>query len=222
MLRFFRGSLSRLKFALPELGYPIEQGIPPSITPTQLDLHFNKHHKAYVDKLNELTEGTPLADHPIEHVIHHAWLNRPSTQVLFNQAAQHYNHSFYWACMRPGGTPDVPPKLMMHIEKDFGTFDEFKKAFAASALANFGSGWTWLVWNAHTKKLALVNTGNAEVPITTAGYAPLLTCDVWEHAYYVDYQNRRAEYLQKFWNIVDWYSVSARLEEIDLHPAPAK
>lgn len=196
-MRALRVSAVNLKFALPTLGYPVEKGIPPTITGEQLDYHYNKHHKAYVDKLNELTEGTALADKTVMDVIVASWKDRANKQVLFNQAAQHFNHSFYWASMKPNGSA-MPSALEKEIADNFGSVDAFKKAFEAKGLANFGSGWTWLVRDG--SKLDIVNTGNAELPgfsTATDGkkLTPILTCDVWEHAYYVDFRNRRAEYL---------------------------
>ena len=192
----FRVSCPALKFALPQLKYPVSGGIPPTISGEQFDLHYNKHHKAYVDKLNELTEGTPLADKSVEEVMKAAWQDRASKQVLFNQAAQHYNHSFYWQCMCPNGSK-MPADLKAKLEKAFGGVDKFKKEFEAKGAANFGSGWTWLV-QTPDGKLEIVNTGNAEMPHFTCKPTQgkiLLTCDVWEHAYYVDFKNKRAEYL---------------------------
>eukprot|EP01084_Bolivina_argentea_P228066 385266_1 len=172
----FRRTPRRLAYSLPQLLYPLEEGIPPTISQHQLHLHYNMHHKAYVDKLNVMTEGTPRADKPLEHLIRE--VNDGKNPVLFNQAAQHYNHSFYWKCMRPNGS-DVPPTIGKAIEATFGSLDTFKQKFEESAIANFGSGWTWLICDTKDKKLSIVNTGNAGTPIIAENAQPLLTVDVW-------------------------------------------
>eukprot|EP00993_Chasmostoma_nieuportense_P004115 NODE_4798_length_739_cov_26.839869_g4636_i0.p1 GENE.NODE_4798_length_739_cov_26.839869_g4636_i0~~NODE_4798_length_739_cov_26.839869_g4636_i0.p1 ORF type:complete len:225 (+),score=67.31 NODE_4798_length_739_cov_26.839869_g4636_i0:58-675(+) len=203
-----RGAFVRLQHSLPKLPFPVEQGIPPVISAKQLDLHFNKHHNTYVVKLNGLTaEPSPLAGRSLEEIIMLTHTD-PAQRAIFNNAAQHYNHSFYWSCLTPNGKP-MPQSLLTKLEETFGSLDAFKEQFTQSALANFGSGWTWLVKD-ESNVLAIRNTSNAEVPLTD-GCVPLLTCDVWEHAYYVDYLNQRDAYLKAFWNIVDWEAVGSRL-----------
>eukprot|EP01013_Petalomonas_cantuscygni_P002246 TRINITY_DN1227_c0_g1_i1.p2 TRINITY_DN1227_c0_g1~~TRINITY_DN1227_c0_g1_i1.p2 ORF type:complete len:234 (-),score=62.94 TRINITY_DN1227_c0_g1_i1:158-811(-) len=210
-LRFFRSTGRVLKFELPTLSYPVKDGIPPVISPTQMDLHFNKHHKAYVDKLNDMTKDSPLKDKSVVDVMRHAWKNRPEQQVLYNQAGQHYNHSFYWACLAPHGVALKSGSLESRLNHDFGSVDKFKEEFEAKAIANFGSGWTWLVWDSKEAKLKIINSGNAESPVVEDHIVPVITCDVWEHAYYVDYQNRRPEYLKSFWRILNWEFADSNL-----------
>ncbi|KAL9647203.1 hypothetical protein ABK040_012555 [Willaertia magna] len=181
------------KHNLPTLDFPVEQGIAPVITARQLDFHYNKHHKTYVDKLNQLVEGTSFESQPLDAIIQKtAFDSDPKSVAIFNNAAQHFNHSFYWKCLTPNGDKiDNYPKLKETIEKQFGSLDEFKKQFTEKAIALFGSGWTC----------------NAQTPIAE-NLIPLLTCDVWEHAYYLDHQNRRVDYLKNFWDAVNWGFVS--------------
>jgi len=187
---------------LPPLPFPLEGGIPPVISPKQLSLHYTKHHKAYVDKLNELTKGKPEYDgKTIEDIAVEA-----GKGPLFNQAAQHFNHTFYWRCLAPNGIA-MPAPLTEAISKAFGSVEAFKEQFHASAVGNFGSGWTWLVYCPKSKTLKLHNTGNAGLP-QTEGLVPLFTMDVWEHAYYPDFENRRADYVKELWKIVNWHFVA--------------
>eukprot|EP00668_Euglena_longa_P047954 GGOE01064981.1.p2 GENE.GGOE01064981.1~~GGOE01064981.1.p2 ORF type:complete len:226 (+),score=70.68 GGOE01064981.1:57-680(+) len=201
--------VDKLVHKLPQLPYPVEEGIPPSISPKQLDLHYNKHHNTYVTKLNGLCDADPsLKDKSVVEIIKLS-ANDASKKGLFNNAAQHYNHTFYWSCLKPHGSP-IPANLEAKLNETFGSVEEFKKKFQESGLANFGSGWTWLCQNA-AGKLEIVNTSNAAVPITE-GKTPLLTCDVWEHAYYVDFLNRRDSYIDAFWSIVNWENVANNLQ----------
>jgi Fe-Mn family superoxide dismutase len=205
----FRAAICRLQHALPALPYAVEGGIPPVISAKQLDLHYNKHHNAYVVKLNGfVANDASLKDLSLEAIIKQA-AKDPAKKGIFNNAAQHYNHSFYWKCLKPNGSA-IPAKLEAKLAAQFGSVAEFKKKFAESALNNFGSGWTWVVQNADGS-LEITNTSNAAVPITE-GKAPVLTCDVWEHAYYVDFLNRRDSYLESFWAIVDWEFVSGNVK----------
>eukprot|EP00996_Jenningsia_fusiforme_P003841 NODE_4642_length_781_cov_219.221311_g4298_i0.p2 GENE.NODE_4642_length_781_cov_219.221311_g4298_i0~~NODE_4642_length_781_cov_219.221311_g4298_i0.p2 ORF type:complete len:223 (+),score=70.70 NODE_4642_length_781_cov_219.221311_g4298_i0:51-671(+) len=205
----FRAAVVRLQHSLPTLPYPVEGGIPPVISAKQLDLHYNKHHNAYIVKLNGFVEAdSSLKGKSLEEIIAMSAAD-PAKKVVFNNAAQHYNHSFYWNCLKPHGSA-MPEKLEAALIASFGSVDEFKSQFAASAVANFGSGWTWLVQTAD-KKLQIVNTSNAAVP-TTDGLTPLLTADVWEHAYYVDFLNRRDSYLESFWQIVNWEFVASGMQ----------
>jgi len=194
-------------YTLPDLPYDYS-ALEPNISGRIMELHHDKHHKAYVDKLNQLTEGSPLASKSVEEVIRAA--SAEGKKVLFNQAAQHYNHSFYWNSLTPHGSK-IPPAVTAQLDRDFGSVEKFKEQFADSGVANFGSGWTWLVWDTAKGKTVIVNTSNAEAPLTTPGLIPLLTVDVWEHAYYVDFENRRPEYLKKFWTIVNWSFVEHNL-----------
>lgn len=205
----FRLALTRLQHALPTLSYPVEGGIPPVISGKQLDLHYNKHHNAYITKLNGFcASDAKLKSSSLEDIVK-ATASDPAKKAVFNNAAQHYNHSFYWSCLKPNGS-NIPASLEAALKSNFGSVDEFKAKFEASALGNFGSGWTWLVQKPDGK-LDIVNTSNAAVPITD-GLRPLLTVDVWEHAYYVDFLNRRDSYLQSFWKIVNWDFVASNLK----------
>jgi len=184
-----------MSFTLPDLPYP-KNALEPHISEETLEYHYGKHHKTYVDKLNGLVEGTEDADKPLEEII------RSSTGGLFNNAAQVWNHTFYWNCMSPNGGGEPGGALGEAITSAFGSFENFKEKFNESGVGNFGSGWTWLVQNPD-RSLALVNTDDAETPITSDA-TPLLTCDVWEHAYYIDYRNARPKYLEAFWQLVNW------------------
>ncbi|MCL4132276.1 UNVERIFIED_CONTAM: hypothetical protein GTU68_055135 [Idotea baltica] len=185
-----------MSFELPPLPYN-RDALAPYISEETLDFHYGKHHQAYVTNLNKLVEGTENADKSLEDVI------RSSDGGLFNNAAQVWNHTFYWNSLAPnaGGAPSGA--LGDAITTAFGSYDDFKEKFTASAAGNFGSGWTWLVKNA-AGELEIVNTSNAGTVITDESLTPLMTCDVWEHAYYVDYRNARPEYLKNFWEIVNW------------------
>jgi len=185
-----------MPFELPPLPYS-RDALAPSISEETIDYHYGKHHQAYVNNLNKLIEGTDNANKSLEDII------RSSDGGLFNNAAQVWNHTFYWNSLAPnaGGAPSGA--LGDAINATFGSYDDFKAKFAASAGGNFGSGWTWLVKNA-AGDLEIVNTSNAGTVITDETVTPLMTCDVWEHAYYVDYRNARPEYLKNFWEIVNW------------------
>ncbi len=185
-----------MAFELPALPYA-RDALAPHISEETLDFHYGKHHQAYVDKLNAAIDGTPQADQSLEEIIKHA------KGGLFNNAAQVWNHSFYWNSLSPNGGGAPEGKLAEAIDAAFGSVDAFKDQFSEQAAGNFGSGWTWLVQNADGG-LAIVNTDDAETPITEAGITPLLTCDIWEHAYYIDYRNARPKYLEAFWNLVNW------------------
>lgn len=182
-------------FELPKLPYAMD-ALEPNISKETLEYHYGKHHQAYVNNLNNLTKDSEFANMSLEDII------MKSTGSIFNNAAQVWNHSFYWNCMTPNSTGNPTGPLADAIDKKFGSFDEFKKLFSQSATTLFGSGWTWLVKNAHGE-LEIMNTGNAGLPMKDDKKA-LLTCDVWEHAYYIDYRNVRASYVEKFWNLVNW------------------
>ncbi|HEY3531669.1 MAG TPA: superoxide dismutase [Casimicrobiaceae bacterium] len=176
-------------FTLPPLPYP-ENALDPVISANTLSFHYGKHHKAYVDNLNKLAAGTEYESMPLEQVIR-ATAGKPDKTGVFNNAAQVWNHTFYWNCMRHGGGGKPSGRIAQMIDSDLGGYDNFKKEFATACTTQFGSGWGWLV--AEGGKLRLMKTPNAEVPFTK-GATPLLTIDVWEHAYYLDYQNRRPDY----------------------------
>ena len=176
-------------FKLPPLPYA-ENALEPVISARTISFHYGKHHQGYVNKLNKQVEGTPLAEQPLEAVIK-ATAN-PDQTAIFNNAAQVWNHTFYWNSLKPKGGGKPTGALAEMIDKSFGGFEQFKAEFAKAATGQFGSGWAWLVKDGD--KLAVVKTGNADNPLVH-GQKPLLTVDVWEHAYYLDYQNRRADYV---------------------------
>ena len=184
-----------MSFELPPLPYP-KDALAPHMSAETFDYHHGKHHAAYVAKLNELTQGKPEANKSLEEII------RSSEGGLFNQAAQVWNHTFFWSCMKPGGGGEPKGDLADAIKRDFGSYDKFKEAFTAAAMGRFGSGWGWLVLD--KGKLAITSTANAETPLTT-GAKPLLTIDVWEHAYYIDYRNARPKFIEVFLqHLVNW------------------
>jgi Fe-Mn family superoxide dismutase len=198
----------REKHTLPALSYPVDKGVPPCISGRQLDFHYNKHHKTYVDKLNGLIEGTPFEGQPLDKIIQKSAFDA-KTVPIFNNAAQHFNHAFYWKSIVPNGAA-LDGTIKTHIVKQWGSVDEFKKQFTETAVNLFGSGWVWLVLK--DGALSIWKGSNAETPITE-NLVPLLTCDVWEHAYYLDHQNRRPDYLKTFWDVVNWGFVNECLEE---------
>ena len=191
-----------MAFELPPLPYD-RAALEPHISAETLDFHHGKHHQAYVTNLNKQIEGTEFESMDLESII------RKSQGGIFNNAAQVWNHTFYWHCMKPGGGGEPTGKLGEAIAKAFGSFAAFKEQFTATAVGTFGSGWAWLVQRPDGT-LALVSTPNAATPITGAD-TPLLTCDVWEHAYYIDYRNARPKYVESFWNLVDWDAVAGRM-----------
>lgn len=183
-------------FKLPDLPYE-RNALEPYVSAETLDFHHGKHHNAYVTKLNELVPGTEYEGKSLEDII------KTASGAMFNQAAQTWNHTFYWNSLSPMGGGEPSGELGVAIVAAFGSFDKFKLAFNAKAVANFGSGWTWLVKNSEGK-LDIVNTDDADTPIAREGQIPLLVADVWEHAYYIDYRNARPKYLEAFWSIVNW------------------
>ncbi|MBS0576953.1 MAG: superoxide dismutase [Fe] [Proteobacteria bacterium] len=180
---------------LPPLPYA-RNALAPHISAETLDFHYGKHHQAYVDNLNKMIPGTEFADATLETIV------KKAQGGMFNNAAQVWNHSFYWNSLSPNGGGEPKGKLADAIVKAFGSFAAFKEEFTKVALGTFGSGWAWLVQRADGT-LAIVSTANAATPITGTD-KPLLTCDVWEHAYYVDYRNARGKYVEAFWNLVNW------------------
>ncbi|HLM54234.1 MAG TPA: Fe-Mn family superoxide dismutase [Pseudoxanthomonas sp.] len=189
---------------LPPLPYD-RAALEPHISAETLDFHHGKHHKTYVDNLNKLIEGTEFEQMPLEEIV------RKSQGGMFNNAAQVWNHTFYWNCLKPaaqgGGEPSG--KLAELIKQAFGDFAKFKEEFSKTAITTFGSGWGWLVQRPDGS-LALVSTSNAVTPLTGED-KPLLTCDVWEHAYYIDYRNARPKYVESFWALVNWDFVASNL-----------
>lgn len=178
-------------FSLPPLPYA-DTALEPLISANTLSYHYGKHHKTYVDNLNKLVEGKDLASMSLEEIIH-ASAGKADMAGVFNNAAQVWNHTFYWNSLKPNGGGKPTGAIAAAIDKDLGGYDKFKADLSAAAVTQFGSGWAWLVSDAGTLKI--VKTGNAEVPLTK-GQKPLLTIDVWEHAYYLDYQNLRAKYVE--------------------------
>lgn len=192
-----------MKHELPPLPYQMD-ALQPHVSQETLEFHYGKHHQAYVNNLNGMIEGTEWENSSLEEIIEKA----PAGPV-FNNAAQIWNHTFYWNSMSPDGGGEPSGAVADAIDKAFGSFEEFKKQFAARAAGNFGSGWTWLVKNADGS-VAIENTSNAGNPLTN-GQTPLLTCDVWEHAYYIDYRNARPAYVEAWWSLVNWEFANANL-----------
>jgi Fe-Mn family superoxide dismutase len=192
-----------MEHRLPDLPYARDV-LAPHISAETLDYHYGKHHKAYVDNLNKLIAGTEFEDMPLEQIIQKA------SGGIFNNAAQVWNHTSYWNCLSPKGGGEPSGKLATAIGKGFGSFNEFKERFTTTATTLFGSGWAWLVQNTDGS-LAIEATSNAANPLKE-GRQALLTCDVWEHAYYIDYRNARARYIEAFWNIVNWDFVAGNLK----------
>jgi Fe-Mn family superoxide dismutase len=188
-----------VKHELPELPFA-EKALEPHISAETLQYHHGKHHAKYVSNLNDLLSGTELEPLPLEEVIQKA------SGKLFNNAAQAWNHAFYWKCLSPDGGGEPNGSLPGLIDKQFGSFDQFRQEFTDAATSLFGSGWTWLVKEADGK-LSIQQTSNAGTPLGS-GATPLLTCDVWEHAYYIDRRNARPKYLEAFWNVVNWEFVA--------------
>ena len=191
---------------LPPLPYALD-ALAPVISSETLSFHYGKHHKAYVDNLNKLVDGSDLAHAPLEQVIKAA-AGKPEKAGIFNNAAQVWNHTFFWNSMKPGGGGEPSGALAAAIAARWGTFAAFKEAFAKSAVGNFGSGWTWLV-KKPDGTVDLVNTSNAATPLTTADRA-LLTIDVWEHAYYIDYRNARPKFVETFLSSLANWDFAAR------------
>jgi len=184
-----------MAFELPALPYA-KDALAPTISEETIDYHYGKHHNTYVVNLNNLVKDTEMADMSLEDII------KKSSGGVFNNAAQVWNHTFYWNCLSPNGGGEPSGELADAINEAFGSFAEFKEKFTQSAVTNFGSGWTWLVKNADGK-LEIMNTSNAGCPLTE-NVTALLTVDVWEHAYYIDYRNARPKYMEAFWNLVNW------------------
>ena len=191
-----------MSVTLPELPYS-KQALSPHISEETLNYHYGKHHKAYVDKLNGQIAGTNLDKANLEEIV------KSSQGGIFNNSAQVWNHSFYWNCLSPQGGGAPTGNVLSAIEKHFGSFEKFKEEFSACAMTQFGSGWAWLVKEGD--QLKVTSTPNAETPLTSNSQKALLTCDVWEHAYYIDYRNARNSYLEAFWNLVNWEFVNKNL-----------
>lgn len=181
----------------------------PHISARTLEFHYGKHHKKYVDTLNTLITGTPYENMTLEEIVV-ATAGKADAQKIFNNAAQVWNHEFYWKCLW-NKNPAMPENLANAIAKDFGSVADFKKQLAQAALDQFGSGWAWLVYDTKKSALAITKTSNAETPLTQKDMVPLLTIDVWEHAYYLDYQNKRDAHVQAVIdNLMNWEFVASR------------
>ncbi|OIO34690.1 MAG: superoxide dismutase [Candidatus Hydrogenedentes bacterium CG07_land_8_20_14_0_80_42_17] len=192
-----------MAFILPELSFATG-ALEPYIDEQTVLIHHGKHHKGYVDNVNKLVEGTEFQNASLEEII------KKAEGGLFNNSAQVWNHTFYWQSLTPKSAGKPSGELLKAIEHSFGSFENFKEEFSKKAVSTFGSGWAWLI-KGQDGKLEIMSTSNADTPIRR-GKLPLLTCDVWEHAYYLKYQNRRAEYVSAWWNIVDWDAVATRLK----------
>ena len=192
-----------MEHKLPELPYA-KDALAPHISAETLEYHYGKHHAAYVNNLNKLIQGTAFEDESLEEIV------KKSSGAIFNNAAQHWNHTFYWNSLSPNGGGEPTGPLAEAIAKNFGSFAQFKERFTNAAVSHFGSGWAWLVKNSDGS-LAVESTGNAGTPLSE-GKKALLTCDVWEHAYYIDYRNARPAYLAAFWQVVNWKFARQNLE----------
>jgi Fe-Mn family superoxide dismutase len=189
---------------LPELPWA-RDALAPAISAETIEYHYGKHHQTYVTNLNRLIEHTTMEEESLEGIILHAPMGG-----IFNNAAQVWNHTFYWNCMKPGGGGEPAGLLATMLVKEFGSVQAFRERFTATAVGTFGSGWTWLVRN-RDGSLGIESTSNAMNPLRD-GKRPLLTCDVWEHAYYIDYRNARARYVEAWWSLVNWSFVAGNLE----------
>lgn len=192
-----------MTFTLPKLPYEMD-ALEPQISKETLEYHYGKHHQTYVNNLNKLIPGTEFESMSLEDII------KNSTGGIFNNAAQVWNHSFYWECLSPNGGQEPAGPVADLINEHFGSFAAFKEKFTQTAIATFGSGWAWLVQD-ESGALEIISTSNAGTPMTENKKA-LLTCDVWEHAYYIDYRNARPDYLGAFWKLVNWDFVNKNLK----------
>jgi Fe-Mn family superoxide dismutase len=193
-----------MAFELPKLPYAMD-ALAPNISAETLEFHHGKHHATYVTNLNNLIKGGKFENAPLQQIIKEA-----GPGPLFNNAAQHFNHSFYWTSLKPHGGGEPAGKVADGIKKAFGDFAAFKKKFSETATTHFGSGWAWLVEKSDGA-LDVVGTHDADTPVDH-GTKPILTCDVWEHAYYIDYRNARAKYVEAWWNLVNWDFANANLK----------
>jgi len=191
-----------MEHKLPELPYA-KDALAPNISAETLEYHYGKHHKTYVDNLNKLIPGTEFENMNLEEIV------KKASGGIFNNAAQIWNHTFYWNCLSPKGGGEPSGAIANTLIENFGSFEQFKEKFTNAAVTLFGSGWTWLVKN-QDGSLAIEATSNAGNPLKD-GKKLLLTCDVWEHAYYIDYRNARAKYIEAFWKLVDWEFVARNL-----------
>lgn len=200
-----------MAFELPDLPFAYD-ALDPYMSAETFEYHHDKHHNAYVQKGNGLLENEPHMGDTLEEVVKNA--ANQNKGGLFNNAAQHWNHTFFWNCLKPnGGGTNLPAKLQAKIDSDLGGYERFKEEFINACATQFGSGWGWLTIDDATGKLEITKTGNAGVPFTE-GKTPLLTCDVWEHAYYIDYRNARPKYLEAFVDhMINWEFVESQIEK---------
>ena len=197
-------------FQLPKLPWD-QSALAPVISSSTIGFHYGKHHKGYVDTLNKLIAGTPYETLSLEQIVREA-AGKPDKTAIFNNAAQDWNHTFYWSSLAPNGGGKPGADVSAKIDAAFGSFDEFRKAFLAASTGQFGSGWVWLALDNASQKLALLKTSNADTPIAGKIYEPLAVVDVWEHAYYLDYQNRRLDYATAvFDKLLNWQFVERNL-----------
>ncbi len=204
-----------MPYTLPKLPYAYD-ALEPHVDAKTMEIHHTKHHQTYVDKLNEAVDGTPLADKPVEELIRDLdAVPEAKRGAVRNHGGGHANHSLFWTVMGPDGGGQPDGDLAKAIDSDLGGFDKFKEAFTKAAVGRFGSGWAWLVVDGQGK-LAIEDSGNQDSPLMKgvgSGNTPILGLDVWEHAYYLKYQNRRPEYIAAFYNVIDWKEVARRYAE---------
>ena len=197
-----------MSFELPKLDYA-KNALAPIMSEETLDLHHGKHHQTYITNLNNFIKDTDMAGMSLEEIVHNSSKDK-SKAGIFNNAIQHWNHELFWKCMKPNGGGAIPKKLEDRIKSDLGSVEEFKKQFIQAGITQFGSGWCWL--SIDNGKLVVSKTPNAENPLIH-NMKPILGCDVWEHSYYVDYRNRRPEYLEKFFEkLINWEFVESQLD----------
>ena len=197
-----------MSFELPKLDYA-KNALAPIMSEETLDLHHGKHHQTYITNLNNFINDTEMAGMSLEEIVHNSSKDK-SKAGIFNNASQHWNHELFWKCMKPNGGGSMPKKLEDRIKSDLGSIEEFKKQFIQAGITQFGSGWCWL--SISNGKLVVSKTPNAENPLIH-NMKPILGCDVWEHSYYVDYRNRRPEYLENFFEkLVNWEFVESQLD----------
>jgi Fe-Mn family superoxide dismutase len=185
-----------------------KDALSPHLSAETLEFHHEKHHQAYVDNLNKLVVGTKFENKDLVEIV------KKSSGALFNNAAQDWNHSFYWKSLSAEKNQSPQGKLAQAIDQNFGGYAEFEKQFSAAAIAQFGSGWAWLTVNGTSKKLKIETTADAGTPIHAGPGIPLFTMDVWEHAYYIDYRNARAKYVENFWKVLNWQFAGENFDQV--------
>lgn len=199
-----------MTFELPDLPYA-HDALGPAMSKETLEFHHDKHHAAYVNKLNDLVKGTDLAGLSLEEIVRKTY-NDEAKAGIFNNASQHFNHILFWQNMKPSGGGSIPSELESKLKADFGSIDDFKKAFTDAGLGQFGSGWAWLVLE--SGKLKVTKTPNGVNPLCFPNQKPIIGCDVWEHSYYIDYRNNRGKYLEEFLNnLVNWEFAAEQLSD---------